>query len=146
MSDTQLTLERVIPVVPEQLFALWTDPRQLVSWWAPDGFDCSIDCLEARPGGRWRTVMQKSGAAPMAISGQYRIVERPRQLTFTWAWELPDGKRGHETEVSVTFQAVPGGTRLILVQQEFETTAARDRHGSGWLSCFDRLTALSAKA
>lgn len=146
MDDTRLELERVIPASPEDLFELWTDPKQLVRWWAPEGFDCSIDCLDARPGGRWRTLMKKPGATPLAISGRYLIAERPRHLAFTWAWELPDGQRGHETEVSVTFQSVPGGTRLLLVQQQFESTQARDRHNFGWSGCFDRLSALHAQA
>jgi uncharacterized protein YndB with AHSA1/START domain len=74
------------------------------------------------------------------------LERRPRRLVFTWAWEGDDGERGHETEVSVTFEAVPGGTRLALVQQSFENIPTRDRHRFGWSSCFDRLTALHAKS
>ena len=144
--DTRLELERLIPSSPEDLFELWTERAGLMRWWAPDGYQCSVDCLEARPGGLWRTLMQKPGSPPLAISGLYRVVDRPRRLVFTWAWESDDGERGHETEVSVTFESVPGGTRLVLVQQSFENIPTRDRHRFGWSSCFDRLTALHAKA
>ena len=33
----------------------------------------------------------------------------------------------------------PGGTRLELSQELFESERARDLHGEGWSSCFDCL-------
>jgi len=36
-SETTLRLERLIASPPEVLFALWTQPAQLVRWWAPEG-------------------------------------------------------------------------------------------------------------
>jgi hypothetical protein len=34
---------------------------------------------------------------------------------------------------------VPGGTRLILAQQSFDSKDARDRHLAGWSAGIDRL-------
>lgn len=78
------------------------------------------------------------------MSGTYRSVDQPRTLTFTWAWEDGEGGRGHETEVTVTFEPVVGGTRLTLVQQPFEHSQARDRHYIGWSASFERMTKLHA--
>jgi len=75
----------------------------------------------------------------MATSGIYRIVEPPRRLAFRWAWEDQSGARGHETEVTVGFESALGGTRLVLVQQRFESKQARDNHNRGWSASFDRL-------
>jgi len=36
-SETTLRLERLIPAPPALLFALWTEPAQLLRWWAPEG-------------------------------------------------------------------------------------------------------------
>jgi Activator of Hsp90 ATPase homolog 1-like protein len=58
-------------------------------------------------------------------------------------WEGESGARGHETEVMVTFEATPGGTRLVLLQQRFENKQARDSHNVGWSSSFDRLAKIS---
>jgi uncharacterized protein YndB with AHSA1/START domain len=81
-----------------------------------------------------------------------RVVETPRRLAFTWAWawawawawEDENGARGHETDVTVSFEATSGGTRLMLLQQRFESKHARDNHNVGWSSCFDRLTKIVA--
>jgi uncharacterized protein YndB with AHSA1/START domain len=139
-SETTMRLERLIASPPEVLFGLWTEPVQLLKWWGPDGYETSVHCLETRPGGRWRIILRRSDGGALAMSGVYRIIEPPRRLAFTWAWENESGARGHETEVEVNFEATPGGTRLVLLQQRFESKQARDNHNVGWSSSFDRLT------
>jgi uncharacterized protein YndB with AHSA1/START domain len=143
-NETTLRLERLIGAPPELLFALWTEPDELVRWWAPDGYRASVDSLEMRPGGRWRIRLHRSDGSAVAMSGVYRIVEPPRRLAFTWAWENENGTRGAETEVLVKFEVTPGGTRLVLLQQRFASQQARDRHEVGWSSSFDRLAELAA--
>jgi uncharacterized protein YndB with AHSA1/START domain len=141
MSDTETTLriERLIAAPPELLFALWVEPAQLLKWWAPDGCEASVGVLDAKPGCGWRTTLRKPDGSRASTSGVYRVVEPPHRLSFTWAWEDENGARGHETEVVVTFEATPGGTRLVLVQQRFESADTCDRHTIGWSSAFDRL-------
>ncbi len=140
VSETTLRLERLIPLQPELLFSLWTEPAQLVRWWAPEGYEASIGDLDTRPDGHWRVTMRRPDGRVVVTSGVYRIVEPPRRLAFTWAWEDESGARGHETEVMVSFEAAPGGTRLVLMQQRFESKQVRDNHNVGWSSCFDRMT------
>jgi uncharacterized protein YndB with AHSA1/START domain len=138
-SETTLRLERLIAASPEALFALWTEPAQLVQWWTPEGYRASVHALDVTPGGRWRTALHGPDGKKLAMSGLYRVVEPPRHLAFTWAWEDQSGARGHETEVVVNFDAVSGGTRLTLVQRRFESQQTRDRNNNGWSACFDRL-------
>jgi uncharacterized protein YndB with AHSA1/START domain len=142
VEDAVLRMERLIPSPPEMLFALWIEPADLVKWWAPDGYVAEVDTLDVRPDGRWRTVLRRPDGSGVAASGVYRIVEPPHRLAFTWAWEDASGTRGHETEVSVSFEPAPGGTRLVLMQQQFETRQACDNHNRGWAASFDRITAI----
>jgi len=142
--DTALRLERLIPSPPEVLFALWIDPAELVKWWAPDGYAAMVDTLDVRPGGRWRTRLRRADGFMIAASGMFRVVEPPRNLAFTWAWEDAASKRGHETEVSVTFEAAPGGTRLVLQQQRFEDKVACDRHAIGWSESIARMARIAS--
>src|SRR5262245_46700873 len=136
--ETTLRLERLIPSPPDVLFDLWIEPAQLTRWWAPDGYRAIVHALDVRPGGRWRTTLRSADGREVGACGVYRVVEPPRRLVFTWAWEDASGAPGHETEVSVTFEATPGGTRLVLVHRRFESEDARDRHVRGWTACFDR--------
>lgn len=137
--DTVLRLERLIPASPERLFELWTTPEQFAKWFGPEGYDIPNYSLDARPGGKWRATMRSPEGNKLVVSGVYRIIEPPRKLVFTWAWDDDKGVRGHETEVTVTFAAAPGGTRLTLVQQQFETAEGRNKHNMGWTSTLDKL-------
>jgi uncharacterized protein YndB with AHSA1/START domain len=139
-SDTTLRLERLIASPPETLFALWTEPAHLIRWWAPDGYEPVVEALETRPGGRWRIILRRADGGERAASGIFRIVEPPRRLAFTWAWDDTSGARGHETEVRVSFEPAPGGTRLVLVQSRFESKQACDNHSAGWSAALDRQT------
>jgi uncharacterized protein YndB with AHSA1/START domain len=142
--ETALRLERLIASPPEALFALWIEPAELVRWWAPDGYQAVVDTLEVKPGGRWRIVLRGS-ANSVAMSGIYRIVEPPRLLVFSWAWEDAGGARGHDTEVTVNFEATPGGTRLVLEHRNFQNSQARDRHDAGWTTSLARLADIAAE-
>ena len=142
-TETTLRLERLIPMEADRLFALWIQPAQLVKWWAPEGYEASVPVLDSRSGGRWRVAMRRGDGSEVATSGVYRIVEPPRRLSFTWAWEDAGGARGHETEVTVTFEATLGGTRLVLLQQRFESAEARGNHGRGWAACLDRMATIA---
>jgi hypothetical protein len=54
------------------------------------------------------------------VSGVYREITRPERLVLTWAWE-EEGVRGHETLVTIELAETPGGTRLELTQEGFES-------------------------
>src|ERR1700735_5606656 len=96
MNETTLRLERPLPAPPGVVFSLWTEPAQLMRWWAPDGYETSVEALDTQPGGRWRTTLHRAGIPALALSGVYRIVEPPTRLAFSWAWEDGSGVRGHE--------------------------------------------------
>jgi len=137
--DLVLRIERLIAAPPERVFALWTEPRELVKWWGPEGFEVPQHALDVRPDGKWRTTMRSPQGTLHTVSGVYRAIEPPRRLVFTWGWDDDNGMRGHETEVTVTFEPAPGGTRLTLLQQTFQDQDARDKHSLGWNSSFDCL-------
>src|SRR5580704_18478421 len=68
MEETALRLERLIPAPPEVLFAFWTEPAKLLTWWGPDGYEASVHSLDTEPGGRWRITLRRSGTGVRAVS------------------------------------------------------------------------------
>jgi len=137
--DRTLVVERVFRATPEKVFAAWTDPIQLAKWWGPEGMFAPDVEMDARTGGAWRTVMANDDGMRVTVSGRYREVSPPDRLVMTWGWQQEDGTRGHETEIVLTLEDVPEGTRLRLVQSVFETADDRNRHGMGWNSSFNDL-------
>ena len=139
MNDCMLEIERLIPAPPERVFEYWTDPDLLVKWFGPENFDIPSTDLDVRPGGKWRIVMRTPEGTLRIVTGVYRKIEPPRRLVFTWGWDDDNGVRGHETEVTITLESTPGGTRLKLVQQVFQTSEVRNLHNAGWTGSFNKL-------
>jgi uncharacterized protein YndB with AHSA1/START domain len=144
MNDRVLEIERLIPAPPERVFEYWTEPELLAQWFGPEGCDIPTRSLDVRPGGKWRTIIRSPDGKLRTVSGVYNTIERPRRLVFTWGWDDEDGVRGHETEVTVTLEPTPGGTRLKLVQQDFENSEVRNLHNGGWSSSFNKLQKIAA--
>lgn len=144
LEDDVLEIERLIKAAPDKVFDAWTRPDLLLKWWGPDGFHIPEHAIDVAEGGAWRTVMQSPEGTRHIVGGVYRAIERPTRLEFTWAWEQDDGKPGHETVVTVTFEAADGGTRMRLVQKPFESRDSRDSHNGGWSSSLDCLERLFA--
>lgn len=128
--------EIVLPVPVEQVFDMFTDPRQLVRW-----IGISAD-LQARPGGRFRFEVMPGEFC----QGRYVVVERPGRLVFTWGWTDPDfGLPPGSSRVEVTLTRCgedTSWTRLRLVH----TGLAGDLgllHDDGWSRFLARLHAVA---
>ena len=120
MNDNVLEMERLIPAPPERVFEYWTEPELVAKWFGPGDFDVPSSHLDLRPGGKWRTTIRSPEGKLRTVSGVYSTIDPPRRLVFTWAWDDDAGVRGHETQVTVTLEPTPGGTRLRLVQTQIE--------------------------
>ena len=143
MNDNVLEMERLIPAPPERVFEYWTEPELVAKWFGPGEFDVPSSDLDLRPGGKWRTTIRSPEGQLRTVSGVYSTIEPPRRLVFTWAWDDDNGVRGHETQVTVTLEPTPGGTRLRLVQEDFQNREVRDRHNGGWSSSLSKLQRLA---
>jgi uncharacterized protein YndB with AHSA1/START domain len=144
-ANRTLRLERIIRAPVAEVFDAWIVPEKIASWWGPEYATIPEYSIDARPGGKWRTVMLQPDGNKPEVSGVYRVIEKNKRIVFTWAWKQEDGSRGHETEVTVTFEPAGKNTKLTLVQSVFVETVHRDRHGEGWTSTFNSLEQYLAK-
>jgi uncharacterized protein YndB with AHSA1/START domain len=144
MSTTQspplrLRLERVIRADRERTFAAWTRPEILRQWSAPEGMTIEDGGeLDLRVGGRWRVVMVEPSGTRHEAFGTYREITPPERLVYTHAWRQGSGS-SPETVLTVEFEEVAGGTRVVLTQTGFTSPQSRDGHIDGWSSSLDQL-------
>ncbi len=144
-NDRILRLERVFDADPQTVFEAWVNPDWLAQWWGPEGIAIPELSLDVREGGAWTTTMHSRAMGHRTVSGNYRVVDPPNRLAFSWAWDGDDGARGHETEIDIRFERHGGGTRVKLVQQIFARSEDRDNHAGGWQSSFNCLEAFLAR-
>jgi uncharacterized protein YndB with AHSA1/START domain len=123
------------------VFRALSTPAELARWWGPDGF--TIPSLEFSPrvGGSYRIEMQPPEGDPFYLTGEFREVDPPARLAYTFAWEEPDPD-DVETLVELSLRDLGESTEVVLTQRAFKTEARRELHRQGWTDSFDKLEKL----
>jgi uncharacterized protein YndB with AHSA1/START domain len=138
-----LHLEKALAAAPDQVFAACIEPVKLAEWWGPAGFTAPQIELDASAGGRYRIAMQPPEGDVFHLRGEFREVDPPRRLVYTFEWEEPDPD-DQETVVTLSFVPEGQGTRIVLDQGPFKTEARYELHRAGWTDTFERLEAALA--
>ena len=138
--SAELTLEmkRLLPAAPPVAFAAFSEPKELAKWWGPQGFTIPSIDFDPRVGATYRIEMQPPEGDPFYLIGEFREVDPPARLAFTFRWEDPDPD-DVETAVELSFRDLGGSTELALTQGQFKTEARRALHRDGWTDSFDKL-------
>ena len=143
--ELALDLKRVLPAPRERVFRACTDPDELAKWWGPKGFTAPSIELDLRVGGRYRIAMQPPEGDLFHLSGEFRAVEPPALLAYTFRWEDPDPD-DRETVVTLSFGDLGGSTGLVVAQRTFATEGRRALHEQGWTDSLDRLQDVMSRA
>jgi uncharacterized protein YndB with AHSA1/START domain len=126
------------------VFAAFIEPDELSRWWGPKGFTVPSLDYRARVGETYRIEMQPPDGEAFWLTGEFREVDPPVRLAYTFVWEDPDPD-DVRTLVSLSFRDLEGSTGVALTQGLFKTEARRALHLDGWTDTFDRLEAFLAE-
>jgi mycothiol synthase len=140
MSDElALEIKRVLAADRSDVFRAFA-PDELASWWGPAGFTVPSLDFDPRAGAGYRIEMQPPEGDPFHLTGEFREVDPPARLAFTFEWEDPDPD-DVETLVTLSFRDLGESTEVALDQRTFKTEARRELHRNGWSDSFDKLQA-----
>lgn len=92
--------------------------------------------LDPRPGGRLRIEVESGTVA----AGEYREVDPPHRLVFSWGWEGDEAVPPGSTMVEITVVPAGSGSLLRLRHLGLPTEENRQLHQAGWAMYTDRLT------
>jgi uncharacterized protein YndB with AHSA1/START domain len=139
--ELTLEMERVFRAEPSVVFTAFSDPGELTRWWGPKGFTVPSLRFEPRVGRSYRIKMQPPDGDAFYLAGQFREVDPPVRLAYTFEWEDPVAD-DVETLVELSFRDLGGATQLSLSQRPFRTEARRALHRDGWTDSLDKLERL----
>jgi len=129
--DHTIVQEIIIKASAERIFAALTDPQQRMKWWGAEGqYRATHMESDLRPGGKWSTRGTGYGKS-FSIHGEYRVIERPRLLAFTW---IPDWQQNASdaSESLVRFDlAEKDGVTTVRLTHSGLTPEGRQAH-RGW--------------
>jgi uncharacterized protein YndB with AHSA1/START domain len=123
-----------IAAPPHVVFAYFTDPARMVSWFGVSAL------LDPRPGGTFRVAANGRDV----VVGEYVVVDPPHRVVFTWGFDgaNPFVAPG-STRVEVTLVGDGDGTLLTLSHHGL-ADGAREPHADGWSHYLARLVPVAA--
>jgi uncharacterized protein YndB with AHSA1/START domain len=134
-------MTRSVPAAPLVVFGAFSERDELAQWWGPEGFTTPSMEFDPRVGGSYRIEMQPPEGDSFHLRGEFREVDPPKRLAFTFIWDPPDPD-DVETLVGLSFLDLGGSTEVALTQGPFKTEARRALHRDGWTESFDKLERL----
>lgn len=137
----QLVLEREFNASNDLVFEVWSEPKHLANWWGPNGFSMPHCEVDFRVGGKYRICMRSPEGEDHWVCGEYKVIDKPQRLVFTWLRENSDGSIWCETLVEISFEPAGNKTRFRMLQSGFGSADHRDEHRGGWSECLNRLAA-----
>ena len=129
-----LITRRTIRATAARLFDAWTQPEQLRAWWGPRPVTCSGAEVDLRVGGRYRIANALPDGTTFVIEGEFRVVEVPHKLVYTWR-----AGDGEASRVTVRFEPRGEETEVIVVHEQIRSEVVRESHEGGWIGCLDGL-------
>ena len=124
-----MTLARDLPLPAERVWRAVSTGALMAEWLLPNDF-------QPVPGHRFTFRQQPMNGWDGVIAGQVLQVEPLRRLAYSWV------ALGVVTEVTLTLDPTPTGTRLTLEQSGFAEDQGRNLAGArfGWTLFLDRLS------
>src|SRR5262245_8682397 len=124
LAPATVVVRRTIAASAEDLFDAWLDPEALAIWMRPFNMKTTAK-VDARVGGRFEILMQGDSAFPH--TGEYRVIDRPKRLVFTW---ISKGTEQRESLVTVDFLRTSKQTEVV-VTHELLPHSQRTSHTNG---------------
>ena len=139
--NVAVELKRMYAADRQKVFSAWTDPVKLGQWFRPSDQMQVEAQADATVGGQYRFRMVAPDGTEHVSYGEYREVDPPNKIVFTWSWES-----GSVTDslVTVSLRTVDGGTELTLRHERLATEELREHHAQGWTGCLDQLAGFLA--
>ena len=129
--NMKLQVSKIIRAKCERVYAAWTNPETLITWFGPPNRITTAVRVDLRVGGEYYIEMTGEDLDPKVAtaSGIYTEIVPEERLRFTWlaTWAV-----GEETLVTVTLQDVPNGTEVTILHEYFRSIDMMKGHEQGW--------------
>ena len=93
--------------------------------------------VDLRVGGKVKVVMRKPDGTEVALSGEYREIDRPCRLAMTCTFS--DDPAHREQLIELSFSEAAGVTTVVQFNGQIPTDERGDAQHEGWHGCLDEL-------
>jgi uncharacterized protein YndB with AHSA1/START domain len=144
-------LERTYPASPDAIWELWTTRAGIESWWAPDGFEVTVDTLELRPGGKLVYTMtatapeqiafMQDAGMPLSTKSEktFTEVEAPRRLAYNSLVDFVPGVEPYQFATVVDLEPAGDATKVTMTVETMHDDEWTQRLLAGRANELDKL-------
>jgi uncharacterized protein YndB with AHSA1/START domain len=125
-ADREIVISRVFDAPRDLVWQAWTDPKQVVRWWGPNGFTMTIEAMDVRPGGVWKHVMHGPDGTNYPNESVFEEVVSPERIVFAHSGQRENGP-GSSFISTWTFDDAGIGKTRVTIRMVFQTAKDRDR-------------------
>jgi uncharacterized protein (TIGR03086 family) len=122
----------LLPVSPDEAFALITEPERLRRWQTVSAY------VDLRAGGSYRWVVVPGQVA----AGTFQEVEPGKRVVFGWGWEGNEALPPDASMVTVTIEPDGEGSKVTFSHAGLDEQQEKG-HAEGWDHYLERLTTLA---
>lgn len=153
-AESALLLTRNFNAPQTRVFRAFTEPALLKRWWAPNGWTTPYASVDRQIGGLFHYCMRSADGRDFWGRGIFREFTAPKKIVYIDSFSDEDGNLVEpehygmsvdhpvETQVSISFAELKGGTKVTLRHEIPRSFKERDMMQQGWNEMLDRLDAL----
>jgi uncharacterized protein YndB with AHSA1/START domain len=125
LAAREIVITRLVDAPRALVWEAWTDPKQVVKWWGPNGFSTKIEVMDVRPGGVWRHTMRGPDGAEYPNESTFIEVKKPERIVYKHGGHKKGG-------ASVSFESTwtfmeRGGKTEVTIRMVFPSAEERNR-------------------
>jgi len=149
--NDEVFIEILIQASPERVYQAWTDPGQLIRWYAPEGCSIRFKELDIREGGNFHSCIHNPEYGDCWAIGVYLELIPNRKIVFSLINADEKGNRIEpasigmdkdwpgETLVCILLSEEDGKTRLQLQQTVSSALARKTGAYPSWIQMLEKM-------
>jgi uncharacterized protein YndB with AHSA1/START domain len=123
-SDREIMMTRTFNAPRELVFEAHSKCEHMTNWWGPRGYTLAVCEMDFRPGGKYHFVHSgPNGVEEYGFRGEFREVEPPERIVWTFEWE---GMPGHVSTDTLTLEDLGDGRTRMTAHSLFDSKEDRD--------------------
>lgn len=142
-ADNSFKISRVVSAPSQRVYDAFLNPEDLAVWTPPPGFSAEVKDIEPEVGGTFQIentgVTEETEPHSHTFVGRFQELKRGEKIVFTDESQVEHMGEEAAITVTVTFDDVPEGTEVTMVQEGIHEHVPIDQATQRWEAALETL-------
>lgn len=141
MANNTVSLHRMLKTSPEKVYRAFTEAAAIASWLPPYGFICTVQQMDAKPGGSYKMSFQNFSTGNSHSFGGKYLELKPNEL-LKYSDKFDDPNLPGEMTTTVSLKKTIAGTEIKITQDGIPSAIPVEMCYLGWQDSLEKLAKL----